>query len=457
MTAYVEDLEQPPDVVINDGVTAPGVNLRRAMAARALPGAGTVLLAMALTLPWLTSTLGHTTGAGDLAVRLPGLSWLPFGYQGLVLISLALVVVAAGADARAWRADTARTGAVRLYRSAGGVALVTAVGSVLQLLFVDARAAQWLRADHSALQMLAAQFSYRLPRPSADQLLGLPLSDSASLVLSALRLGWLLCLVGGVLLLATPGRSRRPDLASWRRPSWSSVGPAIVILLVVVFGVGLLRGTAAAVVASGAAGLASEGRYDDAASRYDLALALDPYITDDPAVAAQLGRTSTATGGDQSAAMAYAAAVDAVSQGRDAEALRTLAVALAEDPGDPLLVATLSETATRYALRTQYASVLQGRVASVPTTPLVLFTRGRLELAAGETSQSIADMDSLAASTSDTDVRSAALTYVAMAMQQTGDDIGARKVLQQALNADPGNNNVVARAMAAGLYSGARR
>ena len=115
------------------------------------------------------------------------------------------------------------------------------------------------------------------------------------------------------------------------------------------------------------------------------------------------------------------------------------------------------QASVRYAIEQEDPAPVQGLPAPVADNDLVRFTRGRLEVETGQFTTGASDLRRVATEAASPDLRSAALTYVSMAQQAQGDLVGARQTLVRAVAEDTRHNNVVARAAATGLYSGARR
>jgi len=424
----------------------------------ALLGVGSVALVGALVLPWLTTALGVTSGAGQLHVRLPGWYWLDaVTFQDILGVALALAAIGWVLQGRPSRAERPawRNHASAWFRAAGALAALAGLGFLLQLLVSDARAGLALHADQADMTLLTSQLTYRLPQPQVTALAFVPLGASQALVFSALRMGWYLTVLAALLLtLAPAGRRRGHAPPTNLLMRW---GPAFVVsLLALPFVLGLLRAGAADVAASDADGLAAAADYPSAAARYADALSLNPDLAFDPAVLAGQGRARLQSGLASPAAGSFALALDQAAAQQDAAAMATLGRAIAADPGNPVFSRTLVQVAVAFALTGHTPLALQGGPTPVPGSVLALFTRGQLEVQAGELTQAVSDLKLAVSLTASTEIRSAALTDMSIAQQREGDVIAARRTLQAALAADPGGYNVVARALAAGLYSGAR-
>ena len=84
--------------------------------------------------------------------------------------------------------------------------------------------------------------------------------------------------------------------------------------------------------------------------------------------------------------------------------------------------------------------------------PAVSFTVGRFYYEAGANSLAITCLKQTYSETSNSEVRSLALTYIALAWLQLGNEKNFRTNIVAAVHDDPLNENVYAREIAAGLY-----
>ncbi len=456
-------VEQPPGRA--DHSFSPGAadaDLAPALANRsrvAMVAFGAVCLGFALVLPWLSTALSVRSNAAQVHLRLPGLTWLDaVTYEHLVVLAVGLVVFGAGLEFGGLARKTSLAGmATKFYRFGGLVAAVAAIGLVLQLLSSDARTRLALQGDQNEFTLFTSQLTYRAPQPQVSQLLFLHLNYTQRSVFSALRLGWYLSLLGGVLLVAVP-RGRDARIAA--RPVRLTMRVSAVLLaslLVGSFVVGSLRGVVAGRVAAHAASLAAAGQSATASARYADALSLNPELVFDPAVTAGLGRARLEAGLAAGSAGAYATALDQAAANDDAGAIATLQHALRIDPANAVLSRALTQLAVMYAVKQQRPTALAELPDQVLQRALTRFTRGQLEVTTGQLSSGTNDLRIAISLTHNGDLRSAALTDISVAQQRGGDLVTARRTLESALAADAGHNNVLARALAAGLYSGARR
>src|SRR5450631_86288 len=439
-----------------DPATAP-THADRARVVMVALGAG--CLGFALVLPWLSTALSVRSDAAQLHLRLPGMTWLDaVTYEHLVVLALGLVVVGAGVElAGVARHSLLAGAATKLYRFGGVAAGIAAIGLVLQLLSSDARTRLALQGDQNEFTLFTSQLTYRVPQPQISQLLFLHLNRTQTLVLSALRLGWYLSLLGAVLLVVVP---RGRDARVVPRPVRLTMRAGAVLLagvLVGTFVVGSLRGVVAGRAAAHAAGLAAAGQYPAASARYADALSLNPELAFDPDVTAGVGRARLEAGLAAGSAGAYATALDQAAANEYDGAITTLRRAILIDPGNAVLSGALTQIAVTYAVKQQSPTALAEQPDRVLQRALTRFTRGRLEVATGQLTSGINDLRIAISLTRNGDLRSAALTLISVGQQRAGDLLTARRTLESALAADAGHYNLVARALATGLYSGASR
>lgn len=420
-------------------------------------GAAVLCLIAGLSLSWLTSALGSSVGAWSVPLRLPGtpvtrpLSATPYG--ALPLLALTLIVVGRLLDHRAGPAVPV---SARWWRAAGWLLVLTSAGFVAQLLVADTMTLSWLRGQQAEFDLLLRQFTYRVSQPRIGGLLFVPLGDRGTLVFSALRPGWYLTLAAGLLLLCV--RPSPPIGPRKGIPAGPRLVPSAVLALTgVILGSGLAHAGLAAWSAHDAAALSDAGQYPAAAARYTRALEQNPLLINDPAVLAAIGRARANSGLLPGPGAPLAAAQDEVRAGHQPTGLHLLADAVGADPGNRALAGTLALASAQYAAEQEDPAPVQGLPAPVADDDLVRFTRGRLEVVAGQLTTGAADLRRVATQADSPDVRSAALTYLSMAQQAQGDLAEARRTLVRAVAEDTRHNNVVARAAATGLYSGARQ
>ena len=449
----------------------------RVRAVPPLPVAGLVLAVAGLATAWVQPLLAPGRTAGGLPLWLPG-NPLPGAVSYAWPVAVAALLAAGSLVARARTAPRAR-GAHRPWSLAAGLLLVGAsAGFVLVTLAGDAALLLQLRSARGGYTSLVTQVGYALPRPELTDLPFVTLGPDASLLLSALRPGWACTLVAGVLLLVDAARRahRAPDpapaapraaapraeagRAGARRAEAIGARVAVVAsgLFVGAVLIGAGRGVLAARAADDAARLVADGRLAAALDRYHHAFALDPRLVLDPGPATGYGAAVRRTGDVTAVPARLARARDLLASGRDLDALRELHEAHLAAPGDRLVTATQRDVALA-SLRTRSdpavaASLLRDVLADVPGDDAVLrLSLGKLELASGDTVAADADLRRALPLTADPDVRSAALTFAAVAQQRSGQEVLARRTLVEALASDPEYRNLTARSLAVGLFS----
>lgn len=418
-------------------------------------------LVAGMVLPWLGPRTGSPMGVWDLLVRLPRwpvLGWVSYGLPTAFALGAAAVAAVSArhspAVAHVW------TGAAAV------AAVIAAIGLPATVLAGDATTRAVLQAGVTDFATVSSRLPYALPRFSIDRLVFVGLGARTSLVASALRPGWLATAVAAGLLVGALTRSARQG----GRPApatglpagddrWASTGTAGVValaaltLLATVGAIGTAAGAVAVHDSSRAARLAGAGRFTESAAAYERALRWDPDLADDPEVALGWARTTAALGVTSGPRVALAVSADQVIAGDDAAALATLTDAVRADPGNGPLRDALVRTAVAIAQQTGSTAPLEATAPIAERAVVVGFTRGQLELRAGDDPGAITDLEWVARTTSDPDTRSAALTLSSVARSRSGQDAAARTTLLEAIAADPERHNLTARALALGRYA----
>jgi tetratricopeptide (TPR) repeat protein len=425
--------------------------LGRAETVRLVAAACAGMYALALGLPWIRANLGAPLSAGDLPLYLPGLG-RPFGATwSAVVIVLAVTHAGVVAVPARYQAMAARTAAALS---------VTALGAFLLLgAFADRAMGQRLLNGQEALDTVRRIVGYRIPRPSVTTLGPLELPSGAAAFASALRAGSLLALVAGGLSVGLWLLTRRG--AAGVRPA--AVGRAVWVPRIVVATLGIVvlvmavQTWRAVWLYDRAAEQLTEGRL--AAARADVteAIALNDTLQAAPEVQQLLGDLATATGIDPAARQFYGRSLLAEDAGRFDDALDFAARAAEEASWEQSYEDNVCRQATALASSAPGVDVVRSLVPVTRRCDLTLLQLAASELAAGRYDLVSVDAAQLSRQTPDEDVRSAALTMLARARLTAGDLGEGRTLLQQALADDPDDLNVVARALASGLYSANRQ
>jgi hypothetical protein len=427
------------------------LSVRPATTRRLLAATCAGVYAVALSQPWLRTSLGAPLSAAELPFQLPGLG-RPFGAAwSAVVIVLAIAHAGVAAVPARHQAVAARTGAALSVTAVGGFLLL---GSA-----ADHALGQRLLNGEAGLDTVRRIVGYRIPRPSVTALGPFELPTGAAVLASALRAGFLLALVAATLSVALwifTRRSAAPDPAA--DIGWAVWVPRIVVAsLGVVVLLVALQASRAAWLHDRAATKIADGRLDSARADVTAAIGVNDTLQAVPAVQQLLGDVAAATSTGPTAQQLYGRSLLAQDAGRYDDALDLAVQAADAVSWQQSYADNVCRLATARAASAPGIDPVRSLVPVSRRCDLTLLQLASSELAAGRYDLLRVDAGELSRQTPDGDVRSAALTMLAEASLATGDLAGGRTLLQQALAADPEDLNVVARALATGLYSAARR
>lgn len=420
--------------------------LSRAATVRLLAVACAALYTAALTLPWLRADLGAPLRAGELALQLPGLGRPAGASWAVVVIVLAAVHAAVAVVPGRYQAPVALTGAA--------LSLTAVCGFLLLGAFADYALQQHLLDGQATLDAVRRIVGYRIPRPTVTTLGPVELPPGAAPLVSALRAGFLLAVVAAAF---------SAGLWTLTRRGWADGRGAPVPVRWAARGVVLALGVLGLLMAAQAwwAGMLSEraatelaaGRAAAARAAVDAALGVNATLRARPDVQQVLGDTAMAGETRLPAQQLYGQSLLLKDAGRHDEALGLAVRAAAADPAEQSYADTVCRLAADRAQSASGIDVVRSLVPVSQRCDLALLQLAASELAAGRYDLVPIDAGQLSRQTPDRDLRSAALTELARARLATGDLVGGRTLLQQALASDPDDLNVVARALASGLYS----
>jgi len=424
--------------------------VRPATIARLLAAACAGIYVAALSLPWLRVDLGAPLSAGDLPLQLPGLG-RPFGAAwSAVVIVLAVIHAGIAVVPARYQAIAARTGAV--------LSITAVCGFLLLGAFTDYALRQQLLDGQDALDTVRRILRYRIPRPSVTTLGPVELTSGAAVLVSALRAGFLLVLVAATLSVGLWALTRRG--AADDRPA--AVGRTVWVPRIVVAALGVVVLVVAAQawratwLYDRAAAELADGRFATARADVTAAIGANETLPARPAVQQILGDVATATAPGPTAQQLYGRSLLAQDAGRYDDALDLAVRAADESSWQQSYADGVCRLATARAKDAAGIDAVRSLVPASGRCDLTLLQLAASELAAGRYDLVGVDAGQLSRQTPDEDVRSAALTILARARLGAGDLTGGRTLLQQALAADPNDLNVVARALASGLYSAGR-
>ena len=271
--------------------------------------------------------------------------------------------------------------------------------------------------------------------------------DSKSMILLyGLRFGWYLLIVAGVFLA---GRVRRP-VTRPQRIAWRVSGVALVVALV-----GLVFGFVSQIDLDSAIQAVASGHPAAASDLASSAVSWNPQVAYDSGLERALG-AAQADQGQVTGLAEYSEAVRPLAKDVTlleqaqlfGEALHSI------PPGSPAYavaeadVVSFLSNATLNARNPTLLNLAAGQLGS----PAVGFTIGHFAYEAGDNGVAITDLEQAYHDTTNSEVRSLALTYVALAWERRGNVALFRKNIVAAVKADGLNENVYARELAAGLY-----
>jgi hypothetical protein len=392
----------------------------------------------ALVLPWLGLNLSPDYSAWRVHFSLGAVPFIGHLSYGVVIAALALCAL------------------ISFLRSKGRPTLVTrGVGwsyVALALIFVvttrlvGTSAMFALQNDANQSQIINSQFLTNSNIPPPNQFLGFSFDGKTLTLLYALRLGWCFLLVAGVLLA---GRLRRPTT----RPQVVAYYGAGLAAVTVLFGLGL--GAAAQSDLDNGIQAVTIGRPVTGEQLIASALRLNPQLVFDPGLQQAVGRAQ-ANQGRKTGLAYYAEAIRPT--GKDltlGEKARLFNAALADVPANTpqgAIVRADADTFLATATITSKNPDFLTLVATQLQAPAVTFSVGRYYFEAGADSLAIQMLQHTYAETANSEVRSLALTYIALSWQREGNEAKFRSAIVAAVQADTLNQNVYAREVAAGLY-----
>ena len=399
---------------------------------------GLALAAVSLLLPWLGLTLRPSLSAWRLTLSLGPVPLAGHVSYGVVLAPL--LVCAAVSFVRARGRPTPCT------RVTGWVLIASPLLFVLTTRLVGAATMFTLQSDASQTQIINSQFLTNNDVPPPTQFLGVTVDQKTLLLLYSLRLGWYLMVAAGVVLA---GRVTRPSTTLQR-----CVGAAAVLSALAV-GAALVLGSLAQDRLDDGIQAVATGRPVAGAQLLASALTLNPSLAYDADLEQGLGEAQ-ADQGQKSGLADYAEAVRPV--GRDLTLLEkaqlfgeATAALPAGTPAGTVVRADLATFLAEATITSKNPDLLSlvGRQLGAPA---VTFSLGRYYYEAGADSLAISMLERTEHETDNSEVRSLALTYIALAALQASNEAGFRADIVAAVRADTLNENVFAREIAAGLY-----
>jgi tetratricopeptide (TPR) repeat protein len=412
-------------------------------AARHIPPAPTIglaLVALGLVLPWVHRSLVPGRHAWALPIVLAGLpraTWATYGLAASACLSVAAVATLRH------RGRPSPAAAV-----AGALVLLAAVGFVVEASLADFRLTGDLANHDADLRFIEGQLHYKIPHARLDSFLVFHLDGHWRQVVNALRPGWLAIALGGVVLLAS----------GWHTLRWSDRFIHITVVGLAVLLVGTLTAaTTRAVFASHAMAdginANSAGSYNAALRDFRRAQTLNPQLPDDGSFQLAYGTALNASG-QRHAPLALLADARVRGLTRDYDGrVRDLLEAHRAAPHDVVITTELRRVARTQARAQRRPELLHAMLADHSLDgPAERYTLGRLYFNMGSYQPAIPEFKRVIELTNDTNVRSSALTYIAISQQRLGLFRQGRRTLLRAIAADSDYYNTLARALAVGLY-----
>jgi len=414
--------------------------------ARALNGPrwlALVLLVPGLSRGWLQPALSAPLRATDINVTVPGMPGPQVSWGLLLAVGLMLALVGItpwGNRRPAWT------------MAAALLTVFATLGFLLQSCLMDVALQQRLQRDESDLLALQRLMGYQIPRPHLTTLGPVPLPGPTADVFSGLRSGFYLALIGAVLLAAGAAtrRSRLGSVAGRRgRPAVVLLAAAIVVLL----SAGVADSAVDTRALSGARAAAAAG--DDKAAVAQFRRALGHRIGADsrPNTAAEYGTALLRIGSNAGPEAQLAASRLQRDAGRDLAALQTVAAASDHWPANAALRDEFTMQAFDYLRRHEVSQAVHRLLPRNADSALLRVTLAKYDLSTGDDQTAMTDARAAESLTTDADMRSVALTFLAVGQTRSGDLIGGRRTLLAAVDADTSFVNVMARSLLAGLYT----
>lgn len=400
-------------------------------------GIGVLAALAALVLPWLGLNLSPSLSAWHLHFSLGAVPLVGHISYGLVVAVLAACAAVSLVRSGGW--------ATTVSRAVGWVFIALSLVFVVTTRLVGGATLFALQTDASQSHIINSQFLTNNNTPAPTQFLGLDFDSKTIVLLYALRMGWYFLLVAGLVLA---GRLSRPSTRPQRVAAWAAAAAALVVV------VGLVLGSVAQSDLDDGIQAIDTGRPVAGQQLLASAQRLNPQIGYDSGLQLALGQAQ-ADQGNQSGLADYAEAIR--PGGVDLTLLQQAQLfqrALAEVPAGTVAGQVLRANVVGFlanATVTAKNPDLLNLVAGALGSPAVSFSVGRYYYEAGADTLAIATLDRTAR-TDNSEVRSLALTYIALSWLQLGNEAKFRQYIVAAVKADILNENVYARELSTGLY-----
>jgi hypothetical protein len=398
---------------------------------RVIIGLGAALAA--LVLPWLGLNMSPSLSAWHLNVALgavPLVGHVTYGEIAAVLLATAAVT-------------TLRSGGrpTNTSRACGWAMVTTGLLFVVTTRVMGAEILLRLSTDTAQTQVVDRQIlEYHFAPPTS--FFGFTPDATTRMVLNALRMGWCLQMLAGIALAG-----RRLSPFQHRR-----LMAITAIVLGLIIACGFVSGLLADAAKSDGIALARSGQSAEAEHEFARALSLNPQLRDDAELETELGVAQGAQGQQSALAWFAEASSPPVTTGGIAKQMFDDTQALSMDPTSPVI---------RNGVAVAVADDMLG--ADLPVDPslgaklngmaFLSFTYGHYAYEVGDDSSTIAFMNKTVATSSNGELQSLALTYLALSEQRLGDPDAYRRDIVEAVQLDTQDVNGLARDIAAGLYT----
>lgn len=404
-----------------------------------VPVIGLLLGLLGLNFPWLGVALETERHAVDLrvvAAGMPDSRLISYGSLTAVAVVVAATLLVRGRG----RASAALA-------VCGAVMMLLPVLFVLQSAISDFQLVQHINQQNAEMRSITSQLGYSIPRSGPTSVLLYPIGGSTRAIATDLRPGWVMSLLGGLLVLAFALTALVRGLGSDRRLRWGSLAAGVVLAIL------LGRGAFANYIASSAEQASQAGEYSRSTQLFDYAQRLNPLLRFNANFEFGLGRALGASGDSSTALSLYAQAKALGTQGDTVNQLADLQQAAEKAPDNPVIVQELISQARKAALINQDRGLMQAIVSQLyGDLPAVHYALGRILYKGGDFDHAIGQFTRTIQLTNDPNVRSSAYTYISLSEQAMGRTGDARSHLLTAIGLDTEFNNSLARSLAAGLY-----
>jgi hypothetical protein len=394
---------------------------------------GLLLAFSSLLFPWLGLSLSPSLSSWNLTMALGSMPLIGHLTYGELVAALAVTASVSAVRSRGRPTNTTR--------ACGWAMLATPVFFFLTTRLIGSELLFRLTSDNLQTEIVDRQiFQYHAAPPTSY--FGFTPDSTTTMVLNALRIGWLLALAGGALLA---GRLVNP----LRHRGWTFTGLAGVSVVVAW---GLTTGMLAEAAMSDGIAAAQSGHSVPAEHDFHRALTLNPQLRYDRQLNTELGQVQANQG--QQGALAWFAKTASPPSGNEdiAQQILDYSRALSLAPSNPVIKNDFAVSLADDMIGTQ-SPVDPSVVSTLDGMPFLSLTYGHYAYEAGDDSATIQFMDRTVANSNNGELLSVAYTYLALSEQRLGHPAAFRRDIVKAVALDTQNVNGLGREVAAGLYT----